>query len=74
MRPNKLPPGWNEERVQCVLAHYDDQTDKAAVAEDEAAYDDSEDTLMKIPYQLVHIVRDLITQTSSAEHAKKLDV
>jgi hypothetical protein len=35
--------------VQRVLAHYDDQTDKAAVAEDEAAYDDSEDTLMKIP-------------------------
>ena len=74
MRPNKLPPGWNEERVQRVLAHYESQTDKEAVAEDEAAYNDSGDTLMKIPYQLVPIVRDLITQTSSAEHAKKLDV
>ena len=29
---------------------------------------------MKIPYKLVPIVRDLIAQTSSAEHAKKLDV
>jgi hypothetical protein len=74
MRPNKLPPGWDEARVQRVLAHYESQTDKAAVAEDEAAYDDSGDTLMKIPYKLVPIVRDLITQTSSAEHAKKLDV
>jgi hypothetical protein len=74
MRPNKLPPGWDEARVQRVLAHYEGQTDEEAVAEDEAAYEDSGDTLMKIPYKLVPIVRDLITQTSSAEHAKKLDV
>ena len=74
MRPNKLPPGWNEEQVQRVLAHYESQTDEEAVAEDEAAYEDSGDTLMKIPYKLVPIVRDLIAQTSSAEHAKKLDV
>jgi hypothetical protein len=75
MRPNKLPPGWDEEQVQRVLAHYESQTDEEAVAEDEAAYEDSGDTLMKIPYKLVPIVRDLITpQTSSAEHAKKLDV
>ena len=50
MRLNKLPPGWNEERMQRVLAHYESQTDKAAAAEDEAAYDDSGDTLMQIPY------------------------
>ena len=41
MRQNKLPPGWNEERVQRVLAHYESQTDEEAVAEDEAAYEDS---------------------------------
>jgi len=70
MRSNKFPPGWNEERVQRVLAHYESQTDEEAVAEDEAAYEASGDTLMKIPYKLVPIVRDLIAQTSSAEHAK----
>ena len=74
MKLNKFPPWWNEERVQRVLAHYESQTDEEAVAEDEAAYEDSGDTLMKIPYKLVPIVRDLIAQTSSAEHAKKLDV
>jgi len=74
MRQNKLPPGWNEEQVQCVLAHYESQTDEEAVAEDEAAYEDSGDTLVKIPYKLVPIVRDLIVQTSSAESMKKLDV
>jgi len=74
MRQNKLPPGWNEERVQRVLTHYESQTDEEAVAEDEAAYEDSRETLMEIPYKLVPIVRDLIAQTSSAEHVKKLDV
>jgi hypothetical protein len=41
MRLNKFPPGWNEARVQRVLAHYESQTGKAAVAEDEAAYENS---------------------------------
>ena len=70
MRLSKLPPGWNEERVQRVLAHYESQTDEEAVAEDEAAYEGSGDMVMEIPYKLIPIVRDLIAQTSSAEHAK----
>ena len=41
MRLNKLPPEWNEERVQHVLVHYESQTDEEAVAEDEAAYENS---------------------------------
>ena len=52
MRLNKFPSGWNEEQVQRVLAHYERQTDEEAVAEDEAAYEDSGDTLMEIPYEL----------------------
>ena len=34
---NRLPPGWDEERVQKVLKHYEEQTEDEAVAEDEAA-------------------------------------
>lgn len=30
------PPGWDEERVQYVLTHYETQSDDEAVAEDEA--------------------------------------
>ena len=37
----KDPPGWDEERVKRVLAHYEQQTDDEAVAEDEAAYESS---------------------------------
>ena len=29
-----LPPGWNEERIQKVIEHYDNQTEDEAVEED----------------------------------------
>ena len=37
MKLNKFPPGWDEERVQRVIKHYEEQTEDEAVAEDEAA-------------------------------------
>jgi hypothetical protein len=33
-----FPQGWDEERVRKVLAHYENQSEDEAVAEDEAAY------------------------------------
>ena len=36
MNQDKLPDGWDEDRVQRVLAHYAGQTESEAVAEDEA--------------------------------------
>ena len=53
MKQNKFPPGWDEERVQRVLAHYEGQTNEEAVAEDEAAYEDVGETIMKVPHELV---------------------
>jgi hypothetical protein len=41
MRQNRFPPGWDEERVRRALAHYEQQTEEEAVAEDEAAFEDS---------------------------------
>lgn len=31
-----FPPGWDEERVQRILRHYDSLTEEEAVTEDEA--------------------------------------
>ena len=39
MAQNEFPPGWDEERVQKVLAHYETQSEDEAVAEDEATLD-----------------------------------
>jgi len=41
MRPHRFPPGWDEERVQKVLAYYEEQTEDEAVAEDEVAFEDA---------------------------------
>ena len=38
---NRFPDGWDEARVRRVLDHYEGQTDEEAVAEDEAAYEES---------------------------------
>ena len=54
-----FPPGWDEERVQRVLRHYDSLNEDEAVAEDEAAFEDSTQTVMEIPNDLVPIVRAL---------------
>ncbi len=57
-----FPPGWNEERVQRVLRHYDSLTEDEEVAEDEAAFEDSTQTVMAVPAELAPAVRALIAE------------
>ena len=57
-----FPPGWNEERVQRILRHYDPLSEAEAVAEDEAAFEDASQTLMEIPNELVPAVRVLLAE------------
>ena len=45
-----------------VLAHYESQSDEEAVAEDEAAAENSKNTLMAVPKPLVPAVRELIAK------------
>jgi hypothetical protein len=59
-RRNRFPPGWDEDRVREVLAHYEEQTEEEAVAEDEAAFEDGTHTVMEIPADLVPAVRKLL--------------
>ena len=62
MRENRFPPGWDEERVRRVLAHYEEQTEAEAVAEDEAAFEEPTQTVMKVPTALVPVIRELIAK------------
>lgn len=66
MKQSKFPHGWDEDRVKRVLAHYEEQTEEEAVAEDEAAYEAKDQTVMEIPTDLVPTVRDLIAKRKSA--------
>ena len=47
-KQSNYPPGWNKERVLRVLEYYESQSEDEAVAEDEAAYEDNNQTFMKI--------------------------
>ncbi len=62
MKKNEFPPGWNEQRVRDVLEHYESQSEEQAVAEDEAALEDSSQTIMEVPNDLVPKVRELIAK------------
>jgi len=61
-RQGKFPKGWDETRVKRVLEHYETQSEDEAVAEDEAAYEDSNQTFMEIPNELIPVVRELIAK------------
>jgi hypothetical protein len=62
MTENRFPQGWDESRVRRVLAHYEEQTEDEALAEDEAAFEDSGQTFMEVPNDLVPKVRELIAR------------
>ncbi|MDE0088640.1 MAG: hypothetical protein OXU23_23165 [Candidatus Poribacteria bacterium] len=67
MKQHIFPPGWNEKRVQDVIAYYDQQTEDEAVAEAEAALQNESSTLMAIPTELVPTVLELIDRHVAKE-------
>jgi hypothetical protein len=66
MREQKFPPGWNEERVRQVIAHYEDQTEDEQFAEIEAAREAEGTTVMVVPTELVPDVQALIARKRNA--------
>ena len=64
MKKSKFPVGWDEKRVQDLLAHYESQSEDEAVAEDEATLADPAQTVMEVPSELVPAVRELIAKSS----------
>ena len=62
----KFPPGWDEQRVKELIAHYEDQTEDEEFADIEAAREAEDITLMAIPTELVPEVRALLARKHSA--------
>ncbi len=62
MSDKSFPPGWDEARVRRVLDHYESQSEEEAVAEDEAASESADETLMIVRKPLVPAVRELIAK------------
>ena len=70
MSTKRFPTGWDEERVNRVLAHYEKQAEEEAVAEDEAAGERETETMMVVPKPLVPAVRELIAKHGRAGGAR----
>ena len=68
MKQTKYPAGWDEERVNRIIAHYESQSEEEAVAEDEAALDPAKSTVMEVPVDLVPTIRELIAKQKSASN------
>jgi hypothetical protein len=71
MSQKAFPPGWDEARVQKVLAHYESQSEDEAVAEDEAAAESAMDTIMTVPKPLVPAVREMIAKHQQASGGRR---
>jgi hypothetical protein len=66
MKTQKFPAGWDEKRVQELIAHYENQTEDEEFADIEAAREAEDITLMAIPTELVPEVRSLLARKHSA--------
>jgi len=66
MSKQKFPPGWDQGRVERLIAHYDEMDEDALLAEDEATQESPGQTLMVVPTELVPSVRELIARKASA--------
>ena len=62
MKPKKFPAGWDEDRVEKLVSHYEAQSEEEAVAEDEAAFENDAEVVMGVPRDLVPAIRELIAK------------
>jgi hypothetical protein len=69
MRQSNYPPGWDEDRVRRVIAHYEQQSEEEAVAEDEAAFEDEGLATVGVPRELVPAVREMIAKYEQKKKA-----
>jgi hypothetical protein len=66
MSEQKVPPGWDEQRVREVLDHYESQSEDEQFAEIEAAREAEGITMIAVPTELAPEVRALIARKQSA--------
>lgn len=65
MSEQKLPPGWDEQRIAEVLAHYENQTEDEQFAEIEAASQSEDVVMIAVPTKLAPEVRDLLARNQA---------
>jgi hypothetical protein len=62
MKEQRFPKGWDADRVERLVKHYESQSAAEAVAEDEAAFEMQGQTTMVVPTELVPEIRKLLAK------------
>ncbi len=65
MSKRQFPPGWDEQRVREVVAHYESQSEDEQFPEIEAAREAEGIIMMAVPTELAPEVRALIARKHS---------
>jgi hypothetical protein len=65
MSQQKFPPGWDEQCVRNVIAHYEGQSEDEQFTEIEAALEAEDVTMIAEPTELAPEVRALISRKQS---------
>jgi hypothetical protein len=58
----KLPRGWDDDKLRKGAANYKNQTEYEAVADDEAGFKKDDQTVMVVPTRLVPEIRRLLAR------------
>jgi len=65
MKMQEFPPGWDEDRVKRLIAHYESLTEEEQVAEDEAAVTEQKgQTVVTVPDTLLPAIRQLLADAN----------
>jgi hypothetical protein len=65
MKKQQFPPGWDEKRVERLIAHYESLSEEEQVAEDESAVSEQEgQTVITVPQTLLPAIRQLLASGS----------
>ncbi len=70
MKQFKFTPGWDTDRVNKVLAHYESQSEEEAVAEDEAAFETIGQTVIEVPTEIVPTLREFAACSCKPPHGQ----
>jgi hypothetical protein len=66
MSENRFPPGWDEKRVEQLLAELDSRTDAEWIAADEAAAEEGDGQVaVTVPVELLPEIRQLLARHKS---------
>jgi hypothetical protein len=67
MSRQHFPPGWDEERVKRLIAHYESLTEEEQVAEDEVAVSEQVgQAVITVPQTLLPAIRQLLANAANA--------